>query len=176
MRFSLRNMVLAAFFIALGIVLPFLTGQIPEIGTMLGPMHIAVLLCGFICGAKYGLVVGFITPLLRSLLFGMPPMYPGAVAMAFELATYGLIAGMLYKLLPKKPFYLYADLILAMIGGRIVWGLASLVLIGLKGNAFTFTAFLAGAFIKAWPGIILHIVLIPPIIILLGRAKQIRPD
>ena len=94
---SLKNLTLTAFFIALGIVLPFLTGQIPRFGSMLLPMHIPVFLCGLICGWPYGLAVGFILPLLRSLLFSMPPMYPVAIAMAFELATYGFVAGILYS-------------------------------------------------------------------------------
>jgi thiamine transporter ThiT len=85
-----KKMVLSALFIALGLVLPFFTGQIPQIGSRLLPMHIPILLCGFVCGAPFGLAAGFITPLLRSLIFGMPPMMPTAVAMAFELAAYGL--------------------------------------------------------------------------------------
>ncbi len=176
MRVSIRNMVLAAFFIALGIVLPFLTGQIPEIGAMLSPMHISVLLCGFVLGGPTGAAVGFITPLLRSTLLGMPPPYPTAAAMAFELAVYGLLAGLFYRLFPKKPLYVYISLILSMLGGRVIWGLAMLVLTGIKGNTFTFAAFLGGAFIKAWPGIVLHIILIPTIIILLERAKLLRRD
>ena len=80
-----RKLVLSAFFMALGIVLPFLTGQIQQIGNMLLPMHIPVMLCGFICGWQYGLAVGAVTPLLRSMMFGMPPMMPTAAAMAVEI-------------------------------------------------------------------------------------------
>ena len=94
---ELKNLVLAAMFLALGLVLPFLTGQIQQIGNMLLPMHFPVILCGLICGWKYGLGVGFIVPLLRSAIFGMPVMYPNALAMAFELATYGFFAGFLFS-------------------------------------------------------------------------------
>lgn len=89
---STRDLVLAAFFLALGLLMPFLTAQIPSLGARLLPMHIPVLICGFVLGGPMGLIVGFITPLLRSLLIGMPPMFPTAVAMAFELAAYGLLA------------------------------------------------------------------------------------
>ena len=89
-KLSVKEIVLAGFFLALGIVLPFLTMQIPSFGSMLLPMHIPVILCGFICGGPLGLIVGFIVPLLRSALFSMPPMFPTAIAMAFELAAYGL--------------------------------------------------------------------------------------
>ena len=96
------NMTLAALFLALSYVMPFLTGQIPEFGAMLCPMHIPILLCGYFCGWSWGLGVGFAAPLLRSLILGMPPLFPTGICMAFELATYGLIAGLLYKVLPKK--------------------------------------------------------------------------
>ena len=82
---NLKNMTLAALFLALGLVLPFFTGQIPQIGSMLLPMHIPVFLCGLICGWQYGAAVGFVVPLMRSVLFGMPPLFPTATAMAFEL-------------------------------------------------------------------------------------------
>ena len=97
---QIRRMVFAALCLALALVLPFLTGQIPQVGSALCPMHIPVLLCGFLCGWPWGLAVGFIAPLLRSVIFGMPPMVPAAVAMAFELATYGAVAGFLYRKFP----------------------------------------------------------------------------
>ena len=117
------KLVYSALCLALALVLPFLTGQIPQVGQMLSPLHIPALLCGFLCGWPYGLAVGFIAPLMRSMIFTMPPMYPAAIAMAFEMAVYGTIAGLLYKRLPKKIPYIYVSLISAMIGGRIVWGL-----------------------------------------------------
>ena len=86
-RVKISKLVLSGLFLALAFVLPFLTGQGPEIGNMLCPMHIPVLLCGFICGWPYGLLIGFLSPLLRSLILGMPPMFPKAVCMALELAT-----------------------------------------------------------------------------------------
>lgn len=168
------KMVLAAFFIALGLVLPFFTGQIPAIGKMLSPMHIPILLCGYVCGWQYGMLAGFVTPLLRAVLFGMPALIPNGFAMAFELATYGLVSGILYTLLPKTRISVYITLISAMIAGRLVWGLVSIPIYGLAGKAFTWKLFLAGAFINAVPGIILHIVLIPVVVFALRNAKMIR--
>ena len=173
------NLVLSAMFIALGIVLPFLTGQIPSIGSMLLPMHIPVLLCGLICGWQYGLVVGAVLPVLRSAIFGMPPMFPTAVAMSFELAAYGLVAGLMFglifgKLRKQNIATLYVSLIVAMIVGRAVWGAAMIVLMGLNGGAFTWKAFAAGAFLKAYPGIIIQLVLIPPLVMALNAAHLIK--
>ena len=166
----IRKLVYTALYLAIAMVLPFLTGQIPQIGAMLSPMHIPVLLCGFMCGWPWGLAVGFIAPLLRSVLFGMPALFPAAVAMAFELAVYGGMSGLLYRLLPRKPWAVYAALIIAMIAGRVVWGAVRLLLAGLSGTSFTWALFIAGALTNAVPGIILHLVLIPVLVIAMERA------
>ena len=170
---DILRLTLSAMFLALCVLLPFLTGQIPEIGKKLSPMHIPVLLCGFICGWPYGLAVGFIAPLLRSAMFGVPPLMPTALAMAFELAAYGTACGLLYKLFPMKTPYVYMVLILSMLAGRAVWGIASYLIYTTSGSAFTLQMFWAGAFANAVPGIILHILLIPTLILALQRAKLI---
>ena len=144
-----RTMVLAAMFLAIAFVLPFLTGQIPQIGSMLCPMHIPVLLCGFICGWPWGLMVGFIAPLLRSVILGMPPMFPTAVCMAFELAAYGAIAGWLHRALPRTKVSVYISLLAAMLGGRLLWGAVMFICMGIQGGSFGFSAFLAGAVLNA---------------------------
>jgi hypothetical protein len=155
-------------------VLPFLTGQIKEIGNMLLPMHLPVFLCGLICSWKYGLILGFVMPLMRSAIFHMPMMYPNAVAMAFELATYGFVAGYLYgKSKYKCTKALYKSMLSAMIAGRIVWGVVEVILLGINGELFTLSAFISGAFAKAIPGIIIQLILIPAIMVALGRAKLV---
>ena len=175
MDIHIKNLTLSAMFLAIGLLLPFLTGQIQLIGNMLLPMHIPVLLCGLICGWKYGLGVGFIMPLLRFAIFQMPPIYPTGAAMALELATYGAVVGLLYsKSRYKCIFSLYRSMLAAMISGRIVWGIAEVILLGLGGKGFTFEAFLAGAFLTAYPGIILQLVLIPSIMIALNRTGLVK--
>ena len=166
-------MVIAALFLALAYLMPFLTGQIPEIGSMLCPMHLPVLICGFICGPVWGAVVGFIAPLFRSLLTGgFPPLFPTAVCMALELTAYGAVAGVIHKLLPRKRVFIYCSLLSAMIVGRIVWGIAMFVCLGTGG--FTFAAFLAGAVTGAIPGIIAQIILVPAIVMLLDNPKILK--
>ena len=167
---QIRRLTYAALYLAIAMVLPFITGQIPEIGSALCPMHIPALLCGVMCGWPWGLAVGFIAPLLRSVVFGMPAMFPGAVAMAFELAVYGGMAGFLYQKLPRKKGVTYAVLLISMIAGRIVWGAVRVILAGLSGSTFTWALFLAGAVTNAIPGIILQLVLIPILVIAMERA------
>ena len=151
---NVHNLVLAAMFLALALVLPFLTGQIPQIGGMLLPMHLPVFLCGLICGWQYGAVVGFVAPLMRMALFGMPPLV-AAVAMAFELAAYGGIAGFLYNRSRWQCVVaLYRALLAAMVGGRIVWAAVRVVMTGVASVPFTWQIFLTEALVNAIPGII----------------------
>ena len=173
---NVRLLVLAALFLALAMVLPLITVQIPEIGQALSPMHIPVLLCGFICGPLYGAAVGFVSPLLRFAIFGMPPIFPTGVAMAFELLTYGAISGILYKKLPRRVYTVYIALIAAMLAGRVVWGAVRLIIAGLSSSAFSWSMFVAGAFTNAVPGIICHIILIPIIILALEKAGLVRKN
>lgn len=169
---ELLKLTLAALFMALAFVLPFITGQIQKIGSMLCPMHVPVILCGFICGWRWGLTVGLTVPLLRSLTLGMPPLFPIAICMAFELATYGAVSGLMHKLLPKKKPFIYCSLLTAMIVGRLIWGAAMVVCLNIQGGVFTFSAFLSGAVIKAIPGIIVQIVLIPILVMVLDGSKR----
>lgn len=171
MKKTTKNMTLSAMFLALGLVLPFLTGQIPQIGNMLLPMHIPVFLCGLICGWQYGAAVGFIVPLLRSVLFGVPVMFPSATAMAFELMTYGLVAGIMYGLSRWQCIVsLYRSLIIAMLAGRAVWGIVQVIQLGFSGSEFTWKMFISGALLNAIPGIIVQLILIPAIMAALDRT------
>lgn len=174
MENNIKKLTLTAMFLAIGMVLPFLTGQIPQIGNMLLPMHIPVFMCALICGWKYGVPMAFVLPLFRSLVFGMPTIYPTALAMAFELAAYAFVAGILYE---KSRWQciraLYRCLLAAMIGGRLVWGVVQALLLGFGGNAFTFNAFWTGAFVNAVPGIILQLVLIPAVMVALDKTKLV---
>lgn len=175
-KMTIRKLALSGTLVALGLVLPFLTGQIPGIGNMLLPMHLPVLLAGFAVGAPLGSLIGFILPLLRYLLFGMPPLYPTAIAMAFELASYGFLTGILYRLLPRKTVFIYLNLIIAMGIGRLVWGLVSAVLYALSGTVFTWKLFVTAGFLNAVPGLILQIAVIPLSVLTLQKANLIENE
>ena len=162
------KLILSAMFLALGLTLPFLTGQIPQIGNLLLPMHIPVFLCAFICGWQYGGMVGFITPLLRSFIFGVPFLYPNAISMAFELCTYEIVCGLIYQCFKKKNIpTIYFSMLPAMIAGRIVWGVIQVILLGLKDVPFSFNMFISGAILNAIPGIVIQLILVPGIVTVL---------
>lgn len=90
--------------------------------------------------------------------------FPNAFCMAFELATYGLVAGILSEKMKKDIKSLYISLIAAMLCGRIVWGLVSAAVYAFTGGIFTWELFLMGGFINALPGILIQLVLIPALV------------
>lgn len=171
------KMCLAAMFIAIGWILPLLSGQNQELGNMLCLMHIPVLVAGFILGPQYGIMVGAVTPITRFLIFGRPPIYPTGLCMAFELAAYGFLSGFVYKFLVKRNvnemFSIYAALIAAMIGGRLVWGVSRAICGIVSQSSFTWKMFITTGFVTAIPGILIQLFLIPALIMLLNRVKKI---
>jgi len=177
---AIQDLTVSGVCLALCMLLPLLTGQIPQIGAALSPMHIPVLLCGFLAGPANAVIIGLVAPLLRLMIVGMPMPFM-AIAMSFEMAVYGLVSGMMYKLLPKNLVYIYVSLVAAMLLGRIVWGIVTLQLslstlfpmLPFGWEQFGWEEFVSGAFISAVPGIILHIVLIPAVVIALKKAKFI---
>ena len=169
MRTATIRLVFTAFFVALGCILPPLFHMIGA-GTVFLPMHIPVLLCGFVCGAPYGAACGVIVPLLSSLFTGMPPVFPTALAMALELCCYGAITGLMFI---KFNWNLYASLIAAMLCGRIISGLANMALLGLAGQEYSLKMFLTASFITSMPGIIIQIIVVPAIIAILVKTQVI---
>lgn len=170
-----KNLTLSAVFISLGLVLPLLTGQLKALGNAFLPMHLPVLLCGLIVGPWHGLVVGLILPILRHFTFGMPPLYPTAISMAFELATYGFVVGFVYKNSRWKcVIALYESLAIAMILGRVVWGIIQMILLGVSGQVFTFQMFMAGALLNAVPGIVFQLIFIPSLMLALHKTGLVK--
>ncbi|MBR5560555.1 MAG: ECF transporter S component [Clostridia bacterium] len=173
-NFSVRRLTITAMLMAMGMLLPFLTGQIQHFGNMLLPMHLPVFICGMICGPWWGLLLGALLPLVRSMVFGMPVLMPAAAAMAFELAAYGLFSGLLRSRLPKTLPMLFVSLIGTMIIGRLVWGVVSIPIYGIAGKAFGWQLFIANGFVNAVPGMILQLIAIPAIVTALEKAKLAR--
>ena len=168
---STKKLVVSALMLSMALVLPFFTGQIPEIGNMLLPMHLPVLLAGFIVGGPSAMMVGAVAPILRSVIWGMPPMFPKAIGMAFELAAYGFVSGMIYSKSKKDTKSIFVSLIIAMLAGRVVWGVVSLALYGIMGNVFTIALFMTEAFINAVPGIIFQLIFIPLLVSALKKTN-----
>lgn len=169
-----KKLVVSALMLSIALILPFFTGQIPEIGNMLLPMHLPVLLSGFLLGGSGAMLVGAVAPLLRSMLWGMPVLFPKAITMSFELAVYGLVCGLIYSKSKKDTKAVFVSLISSMTAGRIVWGIVSTILYGMAGNTFTMTIFFTEAIINAVPGIVIQIIFIPILVATLKKSKIIQ--
>ena len=170
-RTSIKNMTLAAVCVALCVVLPIAFHSIPNAGSVFLPMHIPVLICGMICGWPYGLLCGLMGPLLSSVLTGMPPaaMLP---AMMVECGTYGMVSGLVLKVVRTRNTYvdLYIALVTAMLAGRVVSGIAK-ALIFSPGMALS--AWVTASFVTALPGIVVQLVFLPSVVQVLMKAKVI---
>lgn len=169
-----KKLVTAALCAALGVVLPMAFHFVPNAGSVLLPMHIPVLLCGLACGWPYGLACGILAPLLSSLLTGMPPA-AYLPSMLCELAAYGLISGLMAQFVrPKNRVAgVYVQLVGAMLVGRVVYGLVNALIF--RAGAYSFEIFFTAAFVTALPGIIIQLVFLPPILLLLEKARVIEP-
>lgn len=179
-RANIFNLTTAAMLLAAAQLLPLLTGHIPQIGRMLCPMHIPILLCGFICGPLWGGIIGFTAPFLKYITAGVPVLFPIGIAMAFELAAYGIIAGLHIPMISRKEskitgkyiINLYIALIDSMLCGRIVYGIAMFIMMAAGKNSYSFTAFLTESFAEALPGIILQLAVIPPLFIAVSALRR----
>lgn len=171
-----RKLCFAALLLALGWLLPLLTGQNRDLGNTLSLIHIPAYLGGFLLGPGYGVLLGLLIPLSRSILFGMPVLYPRALCMAFEMAAYGGICGGLYRIMShkkkiKKVVGIYLSIIPAMLMGRVVWGIGRALCGLFSAEPFTWAAFIAGGFATAWPGMITQLILLPILVVSLEKTK-----
>lgn len=178
----LYRMIVTAVLLALGLILPFLTGQLQTIGKLLSPLHIPVLIGGLTCGWAWGGALGLILPVLRMVLFGMPAA-PMAYPMSFELCAYGVLTGLLYPWLRRKLCGRYgakplvvmlATLGLAMVAGRIVGGAAKALLLmsgAIPGAPLTFTAFVTAYFVDTAVAAVVHLIVVPAVVLALEKAR-----
>lgn len=166
---STQKLTFASICLACCFCLPMLTSSNPKVTVMLCLMHFPVMVCGMMCGAPWGVAVGVTAPILRSLMFGMPLMYPDAMAMALEMGVYGFICGLEANDPRKSPGNIFIDLILAMVAGRIAWG-AVMVFFALISDVNFSVEIFKNTVLNTWPGIMLQLMSLPPLIVFLQTA------
>lgn len=169
---SVKKSIICAVCIALCYVLPLFFHGIQNAGPVFCPMHIPVFICGLICGWHYGLLCGIAGPAISSALTGMPPIAHLPSMMA-ELAVYGIISGLMIKLIHTKNTYadLYISLTAAIIAGRICAGITK-ALIFTKGS-YSMAMWVSGYVVTSWPGTLVQFIFIPSIIFTLMKANLI---
>jgi len=167
-----KKAIITAACIALCVVLPTAFHAIPNAGSILSPMHIPVLLCGMICGWPMGLLCGIAGPVMSSLITQMPS-FAYLPSMLVELAVYGLVTGLAMKIIRTGNLYadLYINLLIGMLSGRVIAGICRALIF--SGGSYSMAAWVSSYFVTAWPGIVLHLILIPAIVIALEKARLI---
>lgn len=174
-RSAIYKMIATALLLAIGLTLPLLLGQLEILGQAISPLHIPVLLCGLTCGWGWGTALGVVLPLLRSLIFAMPPM-PIAIPMAVELSAYGALTGLFYpffrKLMKTKNHLpaMLSSMLIAMILGRFAGGAVKAFVMGLQGKGYSFNAFIAAYFTGTAIGAVIHLIIVPAIAVALEKA------
>lgn len=171
------NLTLSGLMLALAFVLPYLTGNIPEFGSLLLPMHLPAFLCGFLCGPFWGMAMGFVAPILRSLTLGMPPSMVMAVPMAFELAAYAGVCGWIFYLLKEKTQIstlaaTYFALVPALVLGRLVYALAKAAITLSRVDVAALAPYIFESIATALPGVAVQLTLIPVILLAVERYRR----
>ena len=146
-------------------------GAVSGLGSALGasflPMHLPVLLAAFLAGPVVGVFAGLISPIISFLLSGMPAstILP---FMALELATYGLVGGLLRN--TKMP--VFAKLVLVQLAGRAVRAIAVLLAVYAFGGSDALLSQLPEMVLVALPGILLQWALIPLLVYRMEGLKK----
>lgn len=167
-----KKSIITAICIALCVVLPQAFHAIPNAGSIYSPIHIPFLLCGLICGWQYGLLSGVAGVGLSYLITGMPAIshLPG---MIIECAIYGLVCGLMMKLIKTKSTYadLYISLVSAMLAGRVISGLAKALIFA--AGKYSLATWATSYFVTGLPAVIIQLALIPTIVFALQKANLI---
>ena len=163
-----KRILLAVIMLAITVVVPSILPQHHIFGKMLQPMHAPVLLSAYIVGGPLAMVIGAAAPLIRHAMVGMPAMSV-AIPMCFELATYGIVTGIIYKFSSHRGRSIVKSLIAGMVAGRIVWGVATVVM-----NSTPMATVLTEGFVNAVPGIVLQMFLVPLVIYGLKKIHKIK--
>ena len=163
-----KRILLAVILLSFAVSLSSLLPLKQEFAVMFSPMHTPVLLAGFIVGGPMAMVIGAAAPILRHLAVGLPTMET-AIPMCFELATYGLVTGLVYKVSQHRGRSIVKSLLAGMLVGRIIWGIASNHLYN-----YTVSQIVTEVFLKPIPGIIIQLFLVPLIIYGLKKINKIK--
>ena len=166
-----KRMILAALMAAMCVVLPLAFHSVPDGGSIFLPMHIPVLICGMICGWPYGFICGLLGPLLSCLLTGMPPL-AYLPSMMVECAVYGMVTGLMLKFVRTGKLYgdLYLALVVAMVAGRVVSGVAKALIFS---PGITMSYWITASFITALPGIVVQLVAVPLLVGMLMKTRYL---
>lgn len=171
---KVKKLTFGALCLALSLLLPqvFHLIGMQQAGSIFLPMHLPVFLGGMLLGPIYGLFLGIFSPLMSSILTGMPRTEI-VIFMMCELATYGMVSGLLFQYFQfnKKRGGLFSSLIIAMISGRIVYGTVITVATYLFHIPMGSFEVVLISTLTGLPGIIIQLILVPIIVTSLEKTQ-----
>lgn len=171
MQNKIKDLVAAGLLVAAGILMPMAFHTYKLGGPVFLPMHIPVLLGGFMLSKNLAALVGLLTPFLNFVITSMPSP-PFVFAMMAELATYGLVSSILFH---ERKWGIYPALFGAMLSGRLASIVANwLIITGILGMPFNFAKVMTSLFITGLPGIIIQVILIPLIVKLIQSRTALQ--
>ncbi len=168
MNYSARDISIGGLFGALGVAIPMLFHAV-GLGKAFLPMHLPILVCGFLVSLPAAFAVGVVTPIASSALTGMPPLIPTALLMTLELAALAVTAGICYRVL-RLPTVV--SVILALISARVVGALELLALAPLMNLKACLTMYLTQSVLMSLPGLVLQLIAAPLVIAAINRATH----
>lgn len=176
----MKEVLVASLFAALGVVTPILFHLI-GLGRVFLPMHLPILIVGFLVSPVIATAAGFVTPWVSSFLTGMPPL-PTAVLMSIELPVLAAVASICYRTLSKKfqkaswsskIIVAWGSTVIAIVARIAVdlFLLATVVapLLQLPAGSFGAAAVVAGL-----PGIALQLAIAPTVVLAIERERKGR--
>lgn len=163
-----KKMILSGLFIAVGLILPMIFHTLNLSGSIFSPMHLPVMLGGFLLGPVYGAAIGFITPILSSILTGMPPLMPIMPMMALELLGYGFMTGLLFTKTKK----IYISLILSIVFGRLCSMVGAFILSLTLAPQISPIPYVVSGVVNGLPGIAIQLIVIPALVKFITTNKE----
>lgn len=177
-----RELTVGGLAIALGVLVPIVFHAIGggRAGSTFLPMYLPVIACGMLVSPGIAAAVGLITPALSSALTGMPPVLPVLPLMVVELAALGALASLLHR---RLKLHVIPATALALLGERVVMGLAVALVVGLLPADLSGALpppmrhplpYVIGATVTALPGLALQLVVVPVIVAAVERTSLLQ--
>ena len=163
-----KKMILSALFIAMGLILPTIFHTVNLSGSVFSPMHLPVMIGGFLLGPSYGAIIGFITPVLSSILTGMPPLMPIMPMMALELLGYGFMTGLLFRKTKK----IYVSLIISIVFGRLCSMVGAFILSLTLAPQISPIPYVVSGIVNGLPGIAIQLIVVPTLVKFMVTNKE----
>lgn len=159
-----KNLIITLILCGMGVILPFISGMF-GLEQVLLTMQIPILIAGFVLPMNWAVTCAILTPVLNGIILGTPTIYPVLPIMLCQLIALAASCNMLRGMTAMK---IYPILLFSILLGWVLFFCAASIISWILDdvNAFSYTREVLSL---GWPGIILQIAVVPPIVKLLDR-------